>query len=50
MATFDLVEAALILRPMQHKGDLFLRWMIYLDGYHMPIALAVVPASIASVL
>jgi hypothetical protein len=35
---------------VQRWGELFPRWMIGLAGHRVPIALAVVPASLASVL
>jgi hypothetical protein len=50
LATFGLVGAALMLGLTQHWGEVFPRWMIGLAGRRVPIALAVVPASIVSVL
>ncbi len=50
LATFGLVGAALMLGLVQHWGEVFPRWMIGLAGRRVPIALAVIPASIMSVL
>jgi hypothetical protein len=50
LATFGLLGAALTLGLGQHWGEVFPRWMIGLAGRRVPIALAVVPASIVSVL
>ena len=50
LATFCLVGAALMLGLVQRWGEVFPRWMIGLAGRRVPIALAVVPASLASVL
>ena len=50
LATFGLVGAALTLGLVQRWGEVFPRWMIGLAGRRVPIALAVVPASIVSVL
>jgi hypothetical protein len=50
LANFGLVGAALMLGLVQHWGEVFPRWMIGLAGRRVPIALAVVPASIVSVL
>ena len=50
LATFGLVGAVLMLGLVQHWGEVFPRWMIGLAGRRVPIALAVVPASLASVL
>jgi hypothetical protein len=50
LATFGLVGAALILGLVQRWGEVFPRWMIGLAGRRVPIALAVVPASLVSVL
>ncbi len=50
MATFGLVGAVLMLGLVQRWGEVFPRWMIGLAGRRVPIALAVVPASLASVL
>jgi hypothetical protein len=50
LASFGLVGAMLTLGLMQRWGEVFPRWMIGLAGRRVPIALAVVPASIVSVL
>jgi len=50
IATFGLVGATLMLGLIQHWGEVFPRWMIGLSGRRVPIALAVIPASLASVL
>jgi hypothetical protein len=50
LATFCLVGAILMLGLVQRWGEVFPRWMIGLAGRRVPIALAVVPASLASVL
>jgi hypothetical protein len=50
LAGFGLVGAILTLGLTQRWGEVFPRWMIGLAGRHVPIALAVVPASIVSVL
>jgi hypothetical protein len=50
LATFGLVGAALMLGLLQRWGEVFPRWMIGLAGRRVPIALAVVPASLVSVL
>jgi hypothetical protein len=50
LATFGLVGAALMLGLVQRWGEVFPRWMIGLAGCRVPIALAVVPASLVSVL
>jgi len=50
LATFILVGAILMLGLIQHWGEVFPRWIIGLSGHRVPIALAVVPASFASVL
>ena len=50
LANFGLVGAALTLGLVQRWGEVFPRWMIGLAGRRVPIALAVVPASIVSVL
>jgi hypothetical protein len=50
LATFGLVGAALMLGLVQRWGKVFPRWMIGLAGRRVPIALAVVPASLVSVL
>lgn len=50
MASFGLVGAVLTLGLMQRWGEVFPRWMLGLAGRRVPIALAVVPAAIVSVL
>ena len=50
LAIFGLVGAVLTLGLVQRWGELFPRWMIGLAGRRVPIALAVVPASLVSVL
>jgi hypothetical protein len=50
LANFGLVGAFLMLGLVQRWGEVFPRWMIGLAGRQVPIALAVVPASIMSVL
>jgi hypothetical protein len=50
LATFGLVGAVLTLGLVQRWGEVFPRWMIGLAGRRVPIALAVIPASIVSVL
>lgn len=50
LATFILVGAVLMLGLVQRWGEVFPRWMIGLSGRRVPIALAVIPASLASVL
>ena len=50
LANVGLVGAALTLGLVQRWGEVFPRWMIGLAGRRVPIALAVVPASIVSVL
>jgi len=50
LASFGLVGAVLMLGLVQRWGEAFPRWMIGLAGRRVPIALAVVPASLASVL
>jgi hypothetical protein len=50
LATFGLVGAVLMLGLVQRWGEVFPRWMIGLSGRRVPIALAVIPASLASVL
>jgi hypothetical protein len=50
LAAFNLVGAALMLGLVQRWGEVFPRWMIGLAGRRVPIALAVVPAALASVL
>jgi hypothetical protein len=50
LAALNLVGAALMLGLVQRWGEVFPRWMIGLAGRRVPIALAVVPAALASVL
>jgi hypothetical protein len=50
MASFGLVGAVLTLGLTQRWGEVFPRWMIGLAGRRVPLALAVVPASVVSVL
>jgi len=50
LATFGLVGAILMLGLVRHWGEVFPRWMIGLAGRRVPIALAVTPAALASVL
>jgi hypothetical protein len=50
LATFGLVGAVLMLGLVQRWGEVFPRWMIGLAGRRIPIALALVPASLVSVL
>jgi hypothetical protein len=50
LATFGLVGAMLMLGLVQRWGEVFPRWMIGLAGRRVPIALAVIPASLVSVL
>lgn len=50
LGSFALVGAVLMLGLVQRWGVVFPRWMIGLAGRRIPIALAVVPASLASVL
>jgi hypothetical protein len=50
LATFGLVGAVLTLGLVQRWGEVFPRWMIGLAGRRVPITLAVVPASLVSVL
>jgi hypothetical protein len=50
LASFGLVGAFLMLGLVQRWGEVFPRWMIGLSGCRVPIALAVVPASLAAVL
>ena len=50
LATFCLVGGVLMLGLVQHWGEVFPRWMMGLAGRRVPIALAVIPASLASVL
>jgi hypothetical protein len=50
LGTFCLVGAVIMLGLVQRWGEVFPRWMIGLAGRRVPIALAVVPASLVSVL
>src|SRR5512133_838473 len=50
LGTFVLVGALLMLGLVQRWGEVFPRWMIGLAGRRVPIPLAVIPASLASVL
>ena len=50
LATFGLAGAVLTLGLVQRWGEVFPRWMIGLAGRRVPIALAVVPAALVSVL
>ena len=50
LATFGLVGAVLMLGLVQRWGEVFPSWVIGLAGRRVPIALAVIPASIVSVL
>jgi hypothetical protein len=50
LANFGLVGAVLMLGLVQRWGEIFPRWMIGLAGRRVPIALAVVPALLVSVL
>jgi hypothetical protein len=50
LGNFVLVGAVLMLGLVQRWGEVFPRWMIGLTGRRVPIALAVIPASLASVL
>ena len=50
LATFGLVGVVLTFGLVQRWGEVFPRWMIGLAGRRVPIALAVVPASLVSVL
>lgn len=50
LATFGLVGAVLMLGLVQRWGEVFPRWSFGLAGRRVPIALAVVPAVIVSVL
>ncbi len=50
LATFCLVGGLLMLGLVQRWGEVFPRWMIGLAGRRVPIALAMIPASLASVL
>jgi hypothetical protein len=50
LATFGLVGAILMLGLVQRWGEVFPHWMVGLAGRRVPIPLAVVPASLVSVL
>jgi hypothetical protein len=50
LATFGLVGAVLMLGLVQRWGEVFPRWMVGLAGRRVPMALAIVPASLISVL
>ncbi|ASU84230.1 hypothetical protein CDO52_16795 [Nocardiopsis gilva YIM 90087] len=50
LASFGLVGAVLTLGLIQRWGEVFPRWMVRLAGRRVPVALAVVPASIVAVL
>ncbi len=50
LANFGLVGAVLMLGLVQRWGEVFPRWMIGLAGRRVPIALAIIPASLVSVL
>jgi len=50
LGNFNLLGAILMLGLVQRWGEVFPRWMIGLAGRHVPIGLAVVPASLVSVL
>jgi hypothetical protein len=50
LATFAVIGAVLTLGLVQHWGERFPRWMLGLAGRPVPVRLAVVPASIVSVL
>jgi hypothetical protein len=50
LAGFGLVGAVLMLGLVQRWGEVFPRWMIGLARRRVPIPLAVIPASLASVL
>jgi hypothetical protein len=50
LGNFVLVGALLMLGLVQRWGEVFPRWMMGLSGRRVPVALAVVPASLASVL
>ncbi len=49
LANFGLVGALLMLGLVQRWGETFPRWMVGLAGRRVPIALAVVPAALVSV-
>ncbi len=50
LATFAVIGAVLTLGLVQRWGERFPRWMIGLAGRPVPVMLAVVPASVVSVL
>lgn len=50
LATFAVIGAVLTLGLVQQWGERFPRWMIGLAGRPVPVKLAVVPASVVSVL
>ncbi len=50
MATFGLVGALITFGLVQRWGEVFPRWMIGLAGRRVPIALAVIPVALVSVL
>ncbi len=50
LATFGLVGSVLMLGLIQRWGEVFPRWMVGLSGRRVPLALAVVPAALVSVL
>ena len=50
LATFGLVGAALMLGLVQRWGERFPHWMPGLAGRRVPLALAIVPAALVSVL
>jgi hypothetical protein len=50
LATFSLVGALLMLGLVQRWGEVFPHWIPFLGGKQVPIALAVVPVAIVSVL
>jgi hypothetical protein len=50
LASFALAGALLMLGLVQRWGEVFPRWMVGLAGRRVPIALAVVPAALVSVL
>jgi hypothetical protein len=50
LATFGTIGAILTLGLVQRWGERFPRWMVGLAGRRVPVMLAVVPASLVSVL
>lgn len=50
LATFAVIGAVLTLGLVQQWGERFPRWMVGLAGRRVPVPLAVVPASVVSVL